>query len=150
MSSTLTSVRRHVFASHWLWTASMDGRSLYFKTTLRVGSVIFSAAESCFEYLEWFRFFTIFEKKSFRVSAVSDSRREIYFQRPGKIFSRICDSAVTFKKRFSGEFYFAHKFEKYFSWWFYFIDHTFNREYGKFFPSKIVPFELYTVLWSVK
>ena len=39
----------------------------------RVGSVIFSATESVPEYLRIFRFFTIFEKKSFTVSAVSDS-----------------------------------------------------------------------------
>ena len=66
MSSVLTSVKQNVFASHWLVMARMDRWSLHFNFALRVGSVIFLATESTSEYLEIFRFFTIFEKKLFK------------------------------------------------------------------------------------
>ena len=45
----------------------------YLNIALRVGSAMFSVTGSNSLYLEKFRFFTIFEKKLFRLSAVSDS-----------------------------------------------------------------------------
>ena len=73
MSSILTCEKRNVSFSQWLCIASMLGWSLYLKIALRVGSAMFSVTESNSLYLEIFRFFTIFEKKLFRLSAVSDS-----------------------------------------------------------------------------
>ena len=47
--------------------------SLYLKIALSVGSAVFSIAESNLLYLEICRFFSMFEKKLFRVWAVSGS-----------------------------------------------------------------------------
>ena len=46
---------------------------MYLKIALRVGSALFFVTGSNSLYLEIFRFFAIFEKKLFRVSAVSGS-----------------------------------------------------------------------------
>ena len=73
MSSVLTSEKRNVSFSQWLCIASMLGWSLYLNIVLRVGSAMFSVTGSNSLYLEIFRFFTIFEKKLFRLSTVSDS-----------------------------------------------------------------------------
>ena len=73
MVSILTSEKGDVSFSQWLCIASMLGWSMYLKTALRVGSAMFSVTGSNSLYLEIFRFFTIFEKKLFRLSAVSDS-----------------------------------------------------------------------------
>ena len=78
MSSILTSEKRNVSFSQWLCIASMSGWSLYLNIALRVGSAMFSVTGSNSLYLEIFRFFTIFEKKLFRLSAVSDS---VFFER---------------------------------------------------------------------
>ena len=43
------------------------------KVVLRVGFTMFSVTESNSLYIKIFRFFTILERKLFRVSAVSDS-----------------------------------------------------------------------------
>ena len=69
MSSILTSEKQNASFSQLLRIASMLGWSLYLKIALRIGSVTGSNSL----YLEIFRFFTIFEKKLFRFSAVSDS-----------------------------------------------------------------------------
>ena len=73
MSSMLTSKKRNVFFQQLLCAASMLGLSFYLKIALRVGSVMFSVTERNSLYFEIFGFFTVFEKKLFRVSAVSDS-----------------------------------------------------------------------------
>ena len=72
MSSILTSEKRNISFSQWLCIASMLGWSLYLKIALRVGSAMSSVTGSNSLYLEIFRFFTIFEKKLFRLLAVSD------------------------------------------------------------------------------
>ena len=72
MSSVLTSEKRNVSFSQWLCIENMLGWSLYLNIALRVGSAMFSVTGSNSLYLEIFRFFTIFEKKLFRLSAVSD------------------------------------------------------------------------------
>ena len=72
MSSILTSEKRNVSFSQWLCIASMLGWSLYIKIPLRVGSAMLSVTGSNSLYLEIFRFFTLFEKKLFRLLAVSD------------------------------------------------------------------------------
>ena len=68
MSSILTSEKRNVSFSQWLCIASMLGWSLYLNIALRVGSAMFSVTGSKSLHLEIFRFFTIFEKKLFRLS----------------------------------------------------------------------------------
>ena len=73
MSSILNSEKQNVSFSQLPCIASMLGWSLYLKIALRVGSAMFSVTGSTSLYLEIFRFFTIFEKKLFRLSAVSDS-----------------------------------------------------------------------------
>ena len=73
MSSVLTSDKRNVSFSQILCIASMLGWSLYLKITLRVGSAMFFVKGLNSLCLEIFRFFTIFEKRLFRLSAVSDS-----------------------------------------------------------------------------
>ena len=73
MLSILTSEKRNVSFSQWLCIASMLGWSLYLNIALRVGSAMFSVTGSNSLYLEIFRFFTIFEKKLFRLSPVSGS-----------------------------------------------------------------------------
>ena len=73
MSSILTPEKRNVSFSQLLCIASMLEWSLYLKIALRVGSAMFSVTGSNLLYLEIFRFFTIFEKKLFRLSVVSDS-----------------------------------------------------------------------------
>ena len=73
MSSMLTSDKRNVSFSQLLCIASMLGWSLYLKIVLRVGSAMFSIIGSNSLYLEIFRFFTIFEKRLFRASTVSES-----------------------------------------------------------------------------
>ena len=70
MSLMLTSEKRNVSFSQLFCIARMLGWSLYLKIELRVGSAMFSVTVSNSLYLEIFRFFTIFEKKLFRVSAV--------------------------------------------------------------------------------
>ena len=66
-----------MFSLHTGWIASKHGWSLYFKVVLRVFSVQFSTVESGLEYLEIFKFFTLFEKKLFNASAASDSAFKI-------------------------------------------------------------------------
>ena len=73
MSSILTSEKQNVSFSQFLCIASMVVWSLYLKIALRVGSSMFFVTGTNSLYLEIFRFFTIFEKKLFRVSAVSDA-----------------------------------------------------------------------------
>ena len=78
MSSMLISAKRSVSFSQLLRIASMLGWSLYLKTALKVGSAMFSVAESNSLFLEILRFFLIFEKKLFGFSAVSDSGFNIW------------------------------------------------------------------------
>ena len=66
-----------MFSLHTGWIASKLGWSLYFKVALRVFSVQFSTVESGLEYLEIFKFFTLFENKLFNASAASDSAFKI-------------------------------------------------------------------------
>ena len=73
MASILTSDKRNVSFSQCLCIASMLGWSFYLNIALRVGSAMFSVTGSNSLYLEIFRFFTIFEKKLFRLSTVPDS-----------------------------------------------------------------------------
>ena len=72
MSSILSSEKWIFFFSQLLCIASMLGWSLYLKITLRVGSAMFFVRESNSPHLDIFRFFTIMEKKLFRVSELSD------------------------------------------------------------------------------
>ena len=51
----------------------MVGWSLYLKIALGVRSAMLSVTGSKSQHLKIFKFFTIFEKKLFRVSVVSDS-----------------------------------------------------------------------------
>ena len=73
MSSMLTFEKRNVSFLKVLCIASMLEWSLYLKIALRVRSAMFSVTRPNLLYLKAFRFYTIFEKKLFRVSAVSDS-----------------------------------------------------------------------------
>ena len=67
------SEKQNVSFSQLLCIASTLGWSLNLKIALRGGSAMFSVTGSNSLYLQIFRFFTIFEKKLFRVLAVSDS-----------------------------------------------------------------------------
>ena len=73
MSSMLTFEKRNVSFSKVLCITSMLGWSLYLKIALRVRSAMFSVTGPNSLYLKIFRFHTIFEKKLFRLSAVSNS-----------------------------------------------------------------------------
>ena len=66
-----------MFSIHTGWIASKLGWSLYFKVALRVFSVQFCVIESGLEYLEIFKFFTVFEKKLYNASAASVSAFKI-------------------------------------------------------------------------
>ena len=68
----LNSDKRDACFSQLLCIASMLVWSLYLKISLRVGFAMFSVTGSNSLYLQTFRFYTIFEKKLSRVSAVSD------------------------------------------------------------------------------
>ena len=68
LSSMLTSEKRVVSFSELLHIGSILRWCLHLKTALRVRSFTFSVTESNSLYLETFRFFTVFEKKLFRVS----------------------------------------------------------------------------------
>ena len=73
MTLMLTSEKGNVSFSKLLCIASMLEWSLYLKIALSVGSAMFSVTGSNSLYLKIFRFFTIFKKKLFRLSAVSQS-----------------------------------------------------------------------------
>ena len=63
----------------YFWIARMLGWFLYFKVALKTGSLLFSVTELFKLNFEILRFFTILERKLFKVSAVSDSREQRFY-----------------------------------------------------------------------
>ena len=72
MSSVLTFEKRNVSFLKVLCIASMLGWYLHLKIVLRVRSAMFSVTRPNLLYLKTFRLYTIFEKKLFRLSLVSN------------------------------------------------------------------------------